>query len=119
MAATSQSAKNKRRYLDYMSTVMQQLEWDLHDRIYNANRIPPLWRDISESRFQTRKTRITLGVDENIVKFFKSMGNGFQQRMNDVLASWMYARLAGLLEGEDTAPEFRGRPAVRPAFEPL
>ena len=116
MVQTSQAAKTKRRYMGYMATVMQQLEWDLHDQIYQANRIPPLWREISDTRFQARKTRVTMGIDENIVKFFKSMGTGYQQRMNDVLATWMYARLAGMLDGTDTAPEFQAA-GERPEFE--
>jgi uncharacterized protein (DUF4415 family) len=112
----TQAARNRRDYGEYMKTVMEQLEWDLHDEIYRHGRIPPMWRAISETRKVGKKQRITLGVDENVAKFFRSFGVGYQARMNDVLSAWMYARLGGLLMGGDTAPEFReGR--ERPEFE--
>ena len=35
------------------------------------------------------------------------MGPGYQARMNDVLRTFMHAKLAGLIKGDDTIEPFR------------
>ncbi len=104
-------------YFDYMKTIMSQLEYDIHDHIWLHRRVPPQWSEIATTRYSDKKVRITLCVEANVVKFFKSMGTGYQARMNDVLAAWMYARLAGILRGGDTLPEFLEDRGERPGFD--
>ena len=103
---TAKMTRKQIEYFDYMKTIMAQLEWDMHDEIYRNGRIPAAWHEIAQTRHAGKKTRITLCVEENVVRFFKSMGAGYQTRMNEVLAAWMYSRMAGLLSGRDTVPEF-------------
>ena len=93
---SKQMTEKQRDYYKYMKTVMEQLEWDLHDTIHQNFRIPPMWREIAERHYRGEKTRITLRVEKDVVRFFKSMGAGYQLRMNDVLSSWMMARISSL-----------------------
>jgi hypothetical protein len=42
-----------------------------------------------------------------VLRFFKSMGAGHLPRMNEVLVSYMQARLAGVIRGAETIDHFR------------
>ena len=88
--------KTQNEHFYYMADAMRRLEWDLHSTVFHAQRIPRDWHQIATQR-ETEKTRITLRVDRDVVKWFRSMGPGYQPRMNDVLRAFMHAKLAGLL----------------------
>lgn len=90
----------------YLSDVMERLEYDLHRTVKFNRRIPFEWHAIHKER-DYAKTRITLRVDRDVLKFFRAMGPGYQPRMNDVLRAFMRSKLAGLLEGEETVTEYR------------
>jgi hypothetical protein len=62
---------------------------------------------------------LTMRVDEDVVRFFKSMGAGHLVRMNDVLRSFMHARLAGVLRGADTVDYYRRSLEVVPQERPM
>ncbi len=104
----------------YMMDVMRRLEWDLHHRIEETGRIPPEWHEIAQARPTAARTRVTLALEADVVKFFRSMGPGYGPRINDVLKSWMHARLAGVIRGAETINLFRERDEVhggaKPAF---
>jgi hypothetical protein len=51
--------------------------------------------------------RVTVRLDADVVTWVRSMGPGYQPRMNDVLSAFMHAKLAGLLHGDDTIEPFR------------
>lgn len=89
-----------RTYINQMAAVMQRLEWDIHHPVARDGRVPPAWKEIWQNRTQ-KKARISLWVDADVVKFFKSLGPGYGPKMNAVLRAFMLSRLAGLLEGDD------------------
>ncbi|QUJ75496.1 BrnA antitoxin family protein [Sulfitobacter albidus] len=91
----------KQAHRNYFNNLMMQIEWDLHQTLLDEKRIPDDWHKIARGRMPQKKTRITLRVEEDVVKFFRRMGPGYQQRMNDVLAAWMQGRLAALIDGPD------------------
>jgi len=95
----------------YMVDAMTRFEWDMHHKIATVGRIPNLWHEISQRR-EHAKVRITLGVDADVVKWFKSMGPRYQPRMNDVLRSFMHAKLMGLLKGDDMMDMYREAPGL-------
>lgn len=95
----------------YMMEAMARFEWDMHHKIATHLRIPQDWHEISQRR-ESKKVKITMSVDEDVVKWFKSMGPGYQPRMNDMLRSFMHAKLMGLLKGEDTKDAYREGLAV-------
>ena len=106
MSTAPKLTKTQTGYLNQMIAAMQRFEWDMHSPLAQAGRIPAEWREIWEKR-RAKKQRISLWVDADVVKFFRSLGPGYGPRMNDVLRSFMLARLAGLIEGEDLAAEAR------------
>ncbi|MGB8623272.1 MAG: BrnA antitoxin family protein [Paracoccaceae bacterium] len=99
--------KTQRAHTTYMMDAMRRLEWELHNTVALQGRIPGTWHEIARDRGAGRKTRITLRVEAEVVRFFKSMGEGYQAKMNDVLAAWMHGRLAGFIEGPETLDIFK------------
>jgi uncharacterized protein (DUF4415 family) len=101
-----------RSHATYMFDVMQRLEWDFHHTIHRARRIPPAWHEIAKETPHQTKVKVTLEVEADVLKFFKSMGRGHGPRMNDVLKAFMHARIAGVLEGAETIRQYREGAAV-------
>ncbi len=85
---------------------MQRLEYDLHTHLNHTGRIPYEWSLLHRERTY-HKDRITMRVDRDVLKLFRSLGPGYQPRMNEVLRAFMHCRLSGLIEGADTVTEFR------------
>ena len=104
---TEKPLTQKQRYNHYyVMDAMRRFEWDMHHTIAINYRIPQEWHDISTRR-DSKTTRVTIRLDEDVVKWFKSMGPGYQPRINDVLRSFMHAKLMGLLQGDETMDAFR------------
>lgn len=102
--------KIQKAHLNYFHDLMAQVEWDLHENLLESGRVPSGWHQIARERGAREKIRLTIRVEADVVKFFRSMGKGYQQRMNDVLAAWMHGRLAAVIDGpdaEDIAQELR------------
>jgi len=87
----------------YLTDAMRRLEWDLHNHIEATSRIPDEWHRIAQERTPRRKIKVTLALEEDVVKFFKSMGTGHGPRMNEVLRTYMHARLVGIIKGPEAA----------------
>lgn len=92
----------RRANYHYMADAMRMLEWDLHSTILDRMRIPDEWHEIARQKPGRTKTRVTLRLDEDVVKFFRSMGPDWQVRVNRLMSVWMHARLAGLIRGGET-----------------
>lgn len=111
MARETKAETARRVNYHYMADVMRRLEWDLHQKILTEGRVPETWREIARERETSKKVRVTLTIEEDVLKFFRSMGEGYGPRINRVLAGFMHARLAGLLEGGETMDYFAKRGA--------
>jgi uncharacterized protein (DUF4415 family) len=111
----------QRREMSYMMEVMRRLEWDLHNTIELTGRIPAEWHEIAEKRPSRETEKVTLRLEGDVLRFFKSMGRGWGPRINDVLASYMHARLAGVIRGAETIAHYRRAREIydeaKPAFE--
>ena len=118
MPDLARQTPKQRAHYTYMMDVMQRLEWDLHHTIEATGRIPPEWHDIAQARPTARKRQVNLGLEEDVVRFFKSMGPGYGGRINDVLKSYMHARLAGVIRGAETINHFKQREEVHAGPKP-
>ncbi|OAN70772.1 hypothetical protein A8B78_04795 [Jannaschia sp. EhC01] len=98
--------KTARAHHFYMAEAMRRLEWDLQNHLMSERRIPEAWHDIATRRESPRK-QITVRLDEDVIRFFKSTGPGYQARLNDVLRAFMHMKLGGFLHGEETIDAFR------------
>ena len=106
MDLKKQTPKQRKHY-SYMMDAMQRLEWDLHHHIEATSRIPFEWHEIAKRRGPQPKVKVTMRLDTDVLRFFKSMGAGHLPRMNEVLVSYMQARLAGVIRGAETIDHFR------------
>ena len=110
----------QRAQMTYMMDVMRRLEWDLHNTIELTGRIPEEWHQIATATPRAAKKRVCIALEADVLKFFRSMGEGYGPRINDVLKSYMHARLAGVIRGAETLAHYREREEAhsgeKPAF---
>lgn len=123
MTVTKAEGTRRANY-HYMADAMRMLEWDLHSTVMARMRIPDEWHRIAQEKGTAPKTRVTLRLDADVVAFFRSMGPDWQVRVNRLMAAWMHARLAGLIEGAETMDYLKRREAEgldgpRPEFGDL
>ncbi|MEM9851852.1 MAG: BrnA antitoxin family protein [Pseudomonadota bacterium] len=78
---------------------MKQFEWHLRWSIWDQRIVPDIWHRALEAEGQPPKTRVTIRLDEDLVKFFRKMGPGWQTTLNAVVRSFVKARLSGIIEG--------------------
>jgi uncharacterized protein (DUF4415 family) len=109
MPDLTKQTPRQRAHMTYMMDVMRRLEWDLHNTIEGTGRIPEAWHEIAQATPRSARVKVNLALEADVVKFFKSMGEGYGPRINDVLRSYMHARLAGVIRGAETLAHFRRR----------
>lgn len=83
-----------------LGQVLRDLESDLRWGLRDSVRIPSGWHEIAQSREVPAKEKITLRLDEDVVRFFRSMGRGHLVKMNAVLRAFMLARLAEVVRND-------------------
>lgn len=87
----------------YFATAMRRVEGALHGHLAQSDLIPKAWHEIAHRRAPPARVRVTLRVDADVLAFFRSMGTGHLGRMNDVLAAFVHARVAGVVKGAEMA----------------
>ena len=94
MTERRRSKAEERAYAELQDT-LQELEGVRHDMSLHFARLrhdnmPLEWASV-ESRHpvRKRKVRINATYDEDVAKFFRTMGPGYQARMNAVLRAYM------------------------------
>ena len=90
-----------------LGQVLRDLETDLRWTLDGSVRIPEAWHQIAQERQQPAKEKVTLRVDEDVIRFFRAMGQGHLARMNAVLRAFMLARLAEVVKSH---PDYRMTP---------
>jgi len=118
MPALRRQTARDRALTHYLHEVMARLEWDLHNTIELTGRIPAEWHDIAKAPPVPKQEKVNLRLEADVLKFFRSMGPGYGARINDVLRSYMYARLTGLLRGAETVDHWRVREALHAGPKP-
>ena len=100
------TTRRERNQLSEMMGLMTRFQWDMAHTATRDEKVPEVWREVYQSR-SSKKRKISLWVDDDVYRLFKSMGAGMGPRMNLVLGAFARARLAGLLEGDDLVEEAR------------
>ena len=89
----------------HLAQVLRDLEADLRWGLEGSARIPAAWHALAQEAPAPAKVKVTLGVDEDVLAFFRSMGRGHLTRMNAALRAFMLARLAEVVKATpDYAP---------------
>ncbi|MBS8226777.1 BrnA antitoxin family protein [Vannielia litorea] len=95
--------KTERQNFFYGVDALRMIEHDIHDRLWDLKSCPREWHDIwqEHDRRDPKRTRVTIALDADVVKFFKALGQGYQPRINRVLRAFMHMRLAKVIDGPD------------------
>ena len=103
ITSPEQMTKQQRINWVYQMDARRMIEYDIMDCVKTHMGIPEEWHEIwkDEDRRDPKRTRVTIRMDADVVKFFRAMGEGYQVRINRVLRYFMHLRLAGLVEGPD------------------
>ena len=104
---------------------LRQIEYDIHNQFERDEAIPLEWHKIGKIKDHrdVKTTRVTIRLDADVVKFFRTLGPGYQPRINRVLRAFMHMRRAKVVHGPDTTdyivnPErlLYDLPETRPAW---
>ena len=100
----TEMTKTERLNWMYGVDALEMFERDILDLMWDRKGCPREWHEIWEDkdRRDSKRIRVTISLDADVVKFFKAMGPGYQPRMNRVLRAFMHMRLAKIIRGPDT-----------------
>lgn len=94
----------ERKHWGFGVDAIRMMENELMGYLHEYRALPLEWDEIwkDEDRRDPKRTRVTIRLDADVVKYFRAMGAGYQARINRVLRAYMHFRLAKLVEGPDT-----------------
>lgn len=103
-ADPKQMTKSDLKHWGFGVDALKMIEHDLMGYLHEYRALPSDWDKIWEEQDKRdpKRVKITISLDDDLVRFFKGMGPGYQPRMNRVLRAFMHFRLAKLIEGPDT-----------------
>ena len=94
------SKAEERSYAALLHEIEELDRWqELHamekanrDRKLKERTVPAAWARVERDvPVRPRKIRVTAAYDEELVRWFRAMGHGYQARMNAVLRAYMLA----------------------------
>lgn len=102
MTARRETPK-KRMHLALYADALKQLEFDSLDTVRLQQRVPYEWHSIHDNPdiFSSKRQKVTIRVNDDVIKYFKAMGPGYGEKMNRVLTAYVHGRLAQIVEGPD------------------
>ena len=125
ISTVQRSAAARRANAHHMDGAMRALDGEIARKLAECGRIPDAWHEIARRRDEPRRERVTIALEEDVLRFYRSMGRNYAGRINEVLRAYMHARLAGLLQGAETVqaadpprPEPQPAPAPTPPAPP-
>jgi uncharacterized protein (DUF4415 family) len=97
------TTKDDKRRAAYhqMAEGLRRLEMALHGPRRGKDAVPDAWHEIAQGPGPGRKVKVTLWVEADVLRFFRSLGAGHTTKMAEVLATFMHARLAGVVKGPE------------------
>lgn len=101
MRPTQSRVELLRSHYNHMAIELRGLEFDLRWGMEGSDRIPAAWSEIAIEPFCPTKEKLSLRIDEDVLRFFRAAGQGYLTRMNKVLRTYMLARLAGVVKGAE------------------
>jgi len=91
--------RTKAEMAHYLEAQEMNADFFEQDRCEHAQAHPEGWARVeAENPVHPPRQRLTLRLDEDVIKWFKGMGCGYQARMNAVLRYYMLSRRARVLE---------------------
>jgi uncharacterized protein (DUF4415 family) len=101
MTRPSKDDLRRRESYHHLAQTLRGLEEDLRHGLAGSARIPAEWHALAQEPAVPAKVPVTIRVDADVARFFRSLGRGHLTRMNAVLRAFMLARLAGVVQGAE------------------
>jgi uncharacterized protein (DUF4415 family) len=109
--------KTQAKHTYYALDAARRLEFDIYNQIDIHGAIPTGWGEIADRRKSAKKV-VTLRLEEDVVNFMKSLGPGYQGRINEVLRVFMHAKLGALMQGPASVSNFLWEKENQPEGRP-
>lgn len=98
--------KEQHRHLRMAKNILARVNTEVKAAELRAEFIPEDWEEISEAfGFTPRNARVTLLLEEPVLKYYRAYGAGYQKVMNDVLALFAELRLSKVIEAREDRDE--------------
>ena len=66
--------------------------------------VPKAWETLEHDVDVTeKKMQVSIRLDESVLKFYRAMGKGYQERMNRILATYAQMRIAEIKTNDELA----------------
>ncbi len=101
MTRMTKAEAAERASYHHLADTLKSLEAALDEGLTGGGFIPDEWRAVAQAAPQAPRVRLSLRLDEDVVKFFRLMGVNYQGRINQVLRAFMLARLARVVPGPE------------------
>lgn len=95
LTKTEERARDRLSYYMWKQSEAENITTALRDEVPEAWHI--LEHDIPVAE---KKTKVTLRLDESLVKFYRAMGPGWHARVNMILGTWAQMKIGKALEEE-------------------
>lgn len=82
----------------FMIDQMMQVEYDLRHAVLHRVVVPHDWNRILSHEPVKGTTRVTIRLDEDLVRFFRKLGPGWQSKLNAVVRGYVKGRMAGIVK---------------------
>jgi|GEM_PF-368128 len=105
---TQEGRKATKRELIYASKLLDNL-YKLQSNLKSdwlTQSLPKEWALVEHDPVEPAKTRITLSLDTEMVKFFRKLGPGYQKRINLILRIYFDALMAGKIRANPEIEAF-------------
>ncbi len=113
MTQMTKAEASRRASYHHLAETLTSLEAALNAGLTGGGFIPEDWRHVAQRAPDARGAKITIRLDEDVLKFFRLMGVNYQGRINQVLRAFMLARLAKVVPGPE---EVAYRPSRRDRY---
>ena len=101
MTRMTRAEAAERAAYHHLGDTLKSLEAALNEGLQGGGFIPEDWRAVTQAAPEPPRARLSLRLDEDVLKFFRLMGVNYQGRINQVLRAFMLARLARVLPGPE------------------
>ncbi|WP_209426619.1 BrnA antitoxin family protein [Pararhodobacter sp. SW119] len=102
MTRMTKAVAAERAHYHHLADTMKDLERALNRGLREGGFIPEEWQAVAQAAPEPRRTKMTIRLDEDVVRFFRLMGINFHGRINQVLRAFMLARLSRALNGPES-----------------
>jgi uncharacterized protein (DUF4415 family) len=92
-------SKPEERSFARMLSELEEQEADFERFKRTRSLVPEGWYSVERrAEIKPKKTKLTLALDADMVKWFRALGRGYQPRMNAILRAYMHAVISKEIE---------------------